>query len=122
MKIKFWGLIAFDILAMCVIARTRSFALAIVFVMSLLLVNILLSFVFRRSLYPGTDSSNRIVTMLQWASWTAYIPVLGGTVCVLIGVFELAWKPCVIGAVAIVVGLWRVWSNGRVRRALQDRR
>jgi len=121
MKIKFWGLIAFDIATMWVIARTASFALTMILVASLILVNILLAFVFRRIPSLRADSSGRIAAFLNWASWTDYIPLLGGTVCVLIGVFELSWKPCVIGAVVIAIGLWRIWSTGRVRMALRDR-
>src|SRR5271157_3498533 len=106
MKLRFLGLIAFDIAAMCVIARTTSFALTMLLVVCLLVANILLASVFRRSPSPRTGSSGRIVTLLHLARWTDYIPVLGGVVCVFIGMFELTWKPCVIGAIAIAAGRW----------------
>jgi hypothetical protein len=114
MKIRFWGLVAFDIAAMCVIARIGSLALTMVLVMSLLMANILLAFAFRRSPSPRVDPSGRIATLPHWVNWTDYIPLLGGTVCVFIGVLELTWEPCLIGGVAIAVGLLRVWSKGRV--------
>jgi hypothetical protein len=122
MKIGFWGLLAFDIAAMFVIARTASSALTMFLVMSLLVVNFLLAFVFTRSPSHQNKFIGHITTLLRWASWTDYIPVVGGMVCVIIGMFEIAWKPCVIGGVAISVGLWRIWSTGRVRQALQSRR
>jgi hypothetical protein len=121
MKIRFWGLIAFDIAAMCVIARTKGFPLTMILVVSLFVTNILLAFVFRLYPSPRTDSLGRIVTLLRWARWIDYIPLLGGTVCILIGMFEFMWKPCVIGAVAIATGLWRIWARGRVQEALRNR-
>ena len=122
MKFLILGLIAFNIVAMCVIARAASFALTMLLVMCLLLANILLAYVFRRIPSLRTGSSDRIAILMHWANWTDYIPVLGGTACVFIGLFELTWKPCVIGAVAIAIGLLRILSKGRVQKALRDRR
>lgn len=122
MKIRFWGLIAFDIATMCVIARTGSFKLTMALVMILLLTNILLAMVFRRTPSPRTGSSmGDITSSFHWTSWSDYIPVLGGITCISIGIFELSWKPCVVGIIAIGIGFWRIWAKGRVRQALHDR-
>jgi nitrate/nitrite transporter NarK len=122
MKIRFWGIIAFNIAAMFVIVQATSFALTMALVMILLLTNILLAMVLRRIPLPRTDSfGGRTISMLHWASWTHYIPVLGGLICVFIGLFEFSWKPCVIGTVAIVIGVCRIWAHRRVRQTLRDR-
>jgi hypothetical protein len=62
------------------------------------------------------------IDLLHWGSWTTYIPVIGGTICLLIGVLEFSWKPCVIGAAAIAFGVLRVWANTRLRQELRDKR
>lgn len=121
MKVRILGLIAFDIAAMLVIARAESFSLTIALVLSLLVANILLAFVFRRWPPSRAESSGRISTLVHWARWTDYIPILGGGICIMVGVIEFAWKLCVIGAVGFAVGLWRIWSNRRVRQALRNR-
>jgi len=122
MKAKIWGLVAFDVAAMCVIARVGNFSLTVVLVVILFFTNILISFVLRRSSSNKTYSSSRVLAMLHSASWTDYIPLLGGTVCVFIGLIELTWKPWVIGAVAIAIGALRLWSKEQVRKALRDRK
>lgn len=122
MKIRFWGLIALDIAAMCVIVRATSFALTVALVTTLLLTNILLAMALRRIPSLRADSSSgRLISLLQSARWSEYIPVLGGMICVFIGLFEFSWKPCLIGAVAIAVGVWRIWARRHVRQALRDR-
>jgi hypothetical protein len=121
MKVRIMGLIALDIVAMLFISRTESFTLTIALVMSLFVANILLALMLRRWPPSRRESSSRIIALLHGARWTDYIPILGGGICGMIGVFEFAWKLCVIGAVGFVVGLWRIWSNGRVRQALRNR-
>jgi len=101
MTSKVWGLLAFIIAAMFFIV---------------------LGITVRRTSSPKSNSSARLLRLLQWASWQNYIPIFGGVVCFFIGMFELTWKPFVIGAVAIAIGVLRVWSRARVRRALQGRR
>lgn len=120
MKIRFWGLIVLDIAAMWVIARATSLVLTVALVMILLLTNIVLAMVLRRFPSLRTDSSGgRIISLLQSASWSKYVPVLGGMICVFIGLFEFSWKLCVIGTVAIAVGVWRIWATGRVQQAIR---
>jgi hypothetical protein len=111
MKARIWGLVAFNVAAMCAIARVANFASTVVLVVILFFANILISFVFRRSLSGRTNASSRALVMLHSASLTDYIPLLGGAVCVFIGLIELTWKPCVIGVVAIAIGVLRLWSK-----------
>jgi len=122
MKAGIWGLVAFNVAAMCAIARFANFAITVVLVVTLLFANILISLVLRRSSSGRTYSSSRALDILHSASWTNYIPLLGGAACLFIGLIELTWKPCVIGAVAIVIGVLRLWSKAQVRRVIQDRK
>lgn len=120
MKVKIFGLVALNVAAMFVIARVANLALTVVLVAILFFVNILISFVLRRSSSCRKYSSSRALVMLHSASWTDYIPLLGGAVCVFIGLIELTWKPCIIGGVAIAIGILRLWSKEHVRKALRD--
>ena len=121
-KSRIFGLVAFDIVAMWAISRVDSFALTVTLVARLFLANKTVAFLFRRVSPIRAASPVGRKTMLQiWASWIDYIPVFCGVVCLLVGLFELSWKPCVIGAVAIVAGPWRIRFKGRVREALEDR-
>ena len=122
MKIRFCGFSAFNIAAIYNIARTKNFSLSMVLIASLLLTNIIFAYVFFRIPSLKSNLSGCIVTSQHWLSWTDYIPVFGGIICVFIGVFELTWKPCVIGAVTIAIGIWRIWAKGRARQELRDRR
>jgi hypothetical protein len=58
---------------------------------------------------------DRLFALVRGASWTDQIPVLGGFVCIAIGVVELSWKPLVLGAVLLAFTLLRIWVKGRVR-------
>lgn len=122
MKFRFWGLIAFDVAATCVIFRTTSFKLAMALVVILLLTNIFLAMMFRR-IPPRrvSVSTGHIISLLHWTRWSDYIPLLGGVICVFIGIFEPSWKPCVVGVIAIGIGFWRIWARGRVQHAVHDR-
>jgi len=110
-KTRIWGLIVFNVSALYAITHVASFALIRALVLVLLIANILFAFMFRRRKSRENDSNDRVLVMLHWSNWTHYIPLLGGIVCVLIGVVEGTWKPCVIGAVAIAVGVFRIWSR-----------
>lgn len=121
MKNKILGLVAFNVAALFVIAQAASIYLTLFLTASLVLADILILFAFRRGPSGNPNSSNGALVILDWTSWTVYIPVVGGVICILIGVMRLAWRPCVIGLVAITVGVWRIWANGRVRRPHQDR-
>jgi hypothetical protein len=123
MKIQFWILIAFNIAAMCVIVRATNFTLTVALVSILLLTNMLLGMALRRIPPHSKDSLDHyFVGLFHSASWSDYIPLLGGTICVLIGLLEFSWKPCVIGTAAIAIGVLRVWTKGRVKQALRDKR
>ena len=116
MKIKFWGLLAFDVVAVYAITRVSSLAWAVALTMVVVLANVYIAIV------VSPSSSRRTLSrVLQWASWTDYIPVLGGAVCICIAVVEFTWKPLVLGLVALGIGGLRIWSKGRVRQALRDR-
>lgn len=120
LAIQFWVLIAFNIAAMCFIVRGTSFALTVALVSTLLLTNILLGMVLRRTVRKDS-SQDQIIGLLRFSSWIDYFPVLGGMICVLIGFSEFSWKPCVIGTAAIAIGVWRIWAKGRVQQAIDDR-
>jgi hypothetical protein len=119
MKNTIWGLIVLNVAMMFVIARAVNVYLIWSLVASLVLANIFILFAFRRRFSGKTVSPSWAPVMPGWLGWTVYIPVVGGSVCILIGVIELAWKPCVIGFVAIAVGGWRIWANDQVRRSFK---
>jgi hypothetical protein len=62
-----------------------------------------------------SSGGERLYALVRGASWTDQIPVLGGLVCIAIGVVELSWKPLVLGAVLLAFTLLRISVNGRVR-------
>lgn len=100
MKIRLWGLIAFDILAMFTIVHATGLVLKLPLMVILLLANALLAMVFHRVQPLRADSSgSHIISLLQSTSWTDYLPLLGGSICEFVGLIELSWKLCVIGAV-----------------------
>lgn len=117
------GLLAFDVAAMWVIARTNGFVLSVALVMTLILANIILVIMFRRILPARVDSSTgQILILLQTASWIEFIPILGGAICVFIGICEFDWKPLVIGTVALAGGVLRIWAKARLRQEYRERR
>ena len=121
MKNKILGLVAFNVTAVFVIAQGVSIYLTLFLAASLVLADILILLALRRGASGKPNSSNEALVVLDWTSWTVYIPVVGGGICILIGVMRLAWRPCVIGLVAITLGAWRVWAYARVRRPHQNR-
>ena len=118
MKIITWGLVAFNIAAIFEITRTASFFLTVIFILSLILADILLVYVFRSFPIFAVEAPGGIATSLRWNDWTCYIPVLGGIVCLTIGVFELAWKLCLLGSIAIAIGIWRLWCHRQFRQTV----
>jgi hypothetical protein len=120
-KITMRESVACDVTAMFVFARTTSLALTVFFIATVILASTFLLLTFRSGSLRKTDLLRRALELSNWTNWTIYIPIVGGVVCIFIGILELAWKPCVTGLVAIAVGGIRLWSKRKMRRALRDR-
>lgn len=114
MKVRIFGLIAFNIVAMCAIVQFASYRLTMAFVIILLLMNVPIAMAVRR-IPLRANSNGHTDGFLRRLIWAHFIPVLGGMICVLVGILELSWKPCLVGLVAIAVGFWRIWARGLVR-------
>jgi len=103
------------------VKSTTSLALTVFFIAILILVSTFALLAFRRGSLRKMDLLGRAVELSTWTNWTIYIPLLGGVVCFFIGILELAWRPCVLGLVAITIGSIRLWTKGKMRQALSDR-
>lgn len=118
MKIRIWGLVAFNVAAMYVIFQAASPKLTTTLLIILFSTNILLGMVFRR-FPPRASSTGDAISWLPRASWDCYIPVLGGMVGILVGVFELSWRLCLVGIVAIAIGFLRIWARRHVQQVVR---
>jgi len=119
MKNAVRGLVVLNVAVVFLIARAANIYLIWSLVAGLVLANILVLLSLRQKLSRGKFLPSWVPAAPGWLGWTAYIPLVGGSVCILIGLLELAWKPCVIGLVAIAIGGLRLWANDQMRRSFK---
>ena len=76
-----------------------------------------------------------MLKLLRYCGWTAYIPIVGGSVCILIGAFRLpwflflsksiasaiaaSWEFFFYGLIAIAIGILGVLARNHARRMLE---
>ncbi len=119
MKIRIWGLVAFNVTAMYVIFQAASPKLTTTLLIILFSTDLLLGMVFRHFPLPRASSTGDAMSVLGRSSWDCYIPVLGGMIGILVGVFELSWKLCLAGIIAIAIGFARIWARGHTQQAVR---
>jgi hypothetical protein len=120
MKVLIGMFVAVNVAAIYVFTRVAGFSTPGLFIAGLCLANVLILLALRRSSFRDSVASRGMIFVPSWTDWTAYIPALGGAVCVVVGMVELNWRTCLFGIIALGIGGWRIWAHRQVRRGVRD--
>lgn len=85
--------------------------------------------------WPRSFNAVAMLKLLRYCGWTAYIPIVGGSVCILIGAFRFpwflflsksiasaiaaSWEFFLYGFIAIAIGILEVLAHNHTRKILE---